>query len=92
MKRILASSDSMDQEQMSAMVKKNFARVEIYFETMNFQRFQETPKYNPSTLFGTLGGNMGLWLGWSVFAVFEILQWGYRVAAIALSRSPSKNL
>ena len=56
-------------------VKNNFARLEVHFETMVFQEIKETPKYNLSILFGTIGGNLGLWLGCSVLSVLEVLQW-----------------
>ena len=56
-------------------IKNNFARVKINFETLVFQKIKESPKYNLSTLFGTIGGNLGLWLGWSILSVMEFIQW-----------------
>ena len=68
------------------LIKKNFARVEINFEELKYTAVKETPKYNISTLFGTLGGNLGLWLGWSILSVFEILEWIYKLIVILTIR------
>ena len=80
-------SRGLDAAKLSEILRKNFARVEIHFEDLNFYKLQESPKYILATLFGTLGGNMGLWLGWSVLIIFEIFQWGYNCLSILFSRS-----
>ena len=59
------------------ILAKNFARVEISFESLSSYEIKEVPKYNFAALCGTLGGNMGLWLGWSIMALFEMVQWIY---------------
>ena len=53
----------------------NFARLEITLETMVFEKITESPKYSLSILFGTIGGNLGLWLGWSILSLLELFQW-----------------
>ena len=75
-----------DLEELEAHIQNNFARLEIYFEEMRFASIKETPKYNISTLFGTLGGNLGLWLGWSILSMLEFLEWMYKLCLIALIR------
>ena len=70
-----AYSDEYAKTKLQNDIKDNFARVTINFETMMFQKIKETPKYSLSILFGTIGGNLGLWLGWSILSVMEFLQW-----------------
>ena len=54
---------------------------------MVFQKIKETPKYSLSILFGTIGGNLGLWLGWSILSVMEFLQWiGMTVVQFVMGR------
>ena len=64
-----------DKWRLQQSVKENFAAVQIYFESMVYTKIKESPKYNLSTLFGTLGGNLGLWLGWSLLSLLEFFQW-----------------
>ena len=63
------------QNVMQEKIKQNFAHLEINWETLVHQKVEEVPKYNLWTLFGTVGGNLGLWLGWSILSILEFLQW-----------------
>ena len=73
------------------LIKKNFARIEINFQELKFMAVKQTPKYNISSLFGTLGGNLGLWLGWSILSVFELFQWMFKLVAILTDRNLNIN-
>ena len=77
-------------EELASHIQNNFARLEIHFEELKFTSIKETPKYNISTLFGTLGGNLGLWLGWSILSLFEFLEWIYKLCIIAMIRTSNK--
>ena len=68
-------SDDNSKEILHEKVRNNFAKIEINLETMVYNRIEETSKYNWSTLFGTIGGNLGLWLGWSILSLLEFFQW-----------------
>ncbi|XP_075257927.1 epithelial sodium channel subunit beta-2-like isoform X2 [Convolutriloba macropyga] len=71
-------------EHLMSSIRKDFARVELYFESLSFQKNEELPKYRLSALFGTLGGNLGLWLGWSVLTLFEVSHWVYACIKVLL--------
>ena len=62
--------------------RQNFARLEVFYETMNFEKMSESPAYQMVNLISDFGGNIGLWLGWSVLAVFEVVQFIYEVGEI----------
>ena len=86
-----ALQDSYNNEKAKAIlqeqIEKNFARVEINFETMVYHKIKESPKYNLSSLFGTIGGNLGLWLGWSLLSILEFLQWiGMTIGLFVMDR------
>ena len=76
---------------LAETLRKNFARVEISFKTLNFQIVREVPKYNLDVVFGTIGGNVGLWLGWSVMVAFECLQFLSISLKVMLSHSARRN-
>ena len=85
--QISETDGKSDREKLQQSIKDNFARVQIYFESMVYTRIKESPKYNLSTLFGTIGGNLGLWLGWSLLSLFEFLQWFSMSSAIVVGRA-----
>ncbi|XP_076335155.1 epithelial sodium channel subunit alpha-like isoform X1 [Tachypleus tridentatus] len=50
------------------------AKVKVYFHTLEHVLYKQVPVYQDSELFGQLGGQMGLWLGISLVALFECLE------------------
>ena len=83
---IKESNNGTNYAQLRDILAQNFARVEISFESLSSYEIKEVPKYNFATLCGTLGGNMGLWLGWSIMALFEIVQWIYACMKTIMAR------
>ena len=71
-------------ETLREVVSSDFARVEVHFQSLVYVTVNETPKYNATIIFGTIGGNLGLWLGWSILTAFDTLQWAYKVAFISV--------
>ncbi|ESP05674.1 hypothetical protein LOTGIDRAFT_228153 [Lottia gigantea] len=56
---------------------QNFAKVNIYFEDLNYRNITEQQDYEASwerdvQLFSDIGGTMGLWIGLSFISFFEI--------------------
>ena len=54
-------------------IRENFVRLEIFYSSLRFRKISESASYDFMDLLGDFGGNIGLWLGWSVFALFEII-------------------
>ncbi|XP_059145901.1 amiloride-sensitive sodium channel subunit alpha-like [Physella acuta] len=57
-----------------AHVRNNFLRLEIYYETLNFEVSTSSPTFDWNSLLGNIGGQLGLWLGFSVLTAVEIVQ------------------
>ncbi|XP_071506092.1 epithelial sodium channel subunit gamma-2-like [Diadema antillarum] len=52
---------------------KNLVRLKVFFQELNFERVVETPLITIESLFGSVGGLMGLYIGMSVISACEIL-------------------
>ncbi len=88
MTEIIKSSNFSD-DILQQSFEKNFARLEIYYEALNFEKISESAAYDFASLVSDFGGSIGLWLGWSLFAVFELLQFLYCcLEALFRSRNP----
>ena len=105
MTRVLKSNSWRVQEYLEDMVsdldssddilargfQKNFARVEIFYESLNYNAISEIPAYLFVNLVSDFGGNIGLWLGWGVLALFEVAQFLYEWCEIMATRMFSRN-
>ena len=72
MQDLLIRNDS--EKAMQESFKENFVRLEIFYEALNFRKISETAAYDFSSLISDFGGNIGLWLGWSIFVLFELVE------------------
>ena len=61
------------QSHIQQSIRDNFARVEIFFQSSMYKKITEKPAYSFSDLLSDFGGNISLWLGWSIFALIEVL-------------------
>ena len=73
-------------DKLQDVVSSNFAKVEVHFETLVYVTVNESPKYTGTIILGTIGGNLGLWLGWSILTAFDTLQWAYKIVFISISK------
>ncbi|CAG5135863.1 unnamed protein product, partial [Candidula unifasciata] len=55
-------------------VQSNFLRLEIFLNSMEFKEFTTQAKYDWNLLLGTVGGLLGLWLGFSLLTAMEIVE------------------
>uniref|UniRef100_A0A7E4UQ96 Amiloride-sensitive sodium channel n=1 Tax=Panagrellus redivivus TaxID=6233 RepID=A0A7E4UQ96_PANRE len=53
--------------------QQNSVVVSVYFETFDYLSLKETATYTTSTMLNEFGGQLGLWLGFSIITIFEIL-------------------
>ena len=72
-----ADSERLNQKDIREEIGHNFERVEVFYKSLNFELIEETPMYTPTTLLSNIGGNIGLWLGWTALTLLEIIQWIY---------------
>ncbi|XP_071964123.1 acid-sensing ion channel 1A-like [Antedon mediterranea] len=60
-------------ELATEFIRDNFARVQIYFETLKVEELIDQPKYKLFSLICDFGGALGLFFGASIMAIFETL-------------------
>jgi hypothetical protein len=56
------------------VAKKSFVYLNIFYKLLSYETFTESPQTNLVWLFASFGGYLGLFLGISVFSVFESIQ------------------
>lgn len=55
-------------------VQSNFARVEIYYNNLELIEYVAVPSYTWNKVLGDIGGQMGLWMGFSILAGMEVAE------------------
>ena len=55
-------------------MKDDYLRVDVYFMSLNVKTITETARYNRYTFISTLGGSIGVWVGFSVCMIFELIE------------------
>lgn len=77
---------------------KNLAKIIVYFQTMTCEEVSQQAVYTPANLFSSLGGIMGMYVGFSFLSIFEIFEvmsrktWHHfkRKLAAPAARAPSR--
>jgi len=67
------------------VAKKSFVVFEIFYKSLSYDTFTESPQTNLVWLFASIGGYLSLFLGISVFSVFEPIQVLIEILFIKLS-------
>jgi hypothetical protein len=67
------ASDFVTEEINAATVKKSFARISVFYESLSYTISQEAPQLDVFSLIANMGGNLGLFLGVSFFSLCEII-------------------
>ena len=84
MRSLITTNNS--EKAMQESFKENFVRLEIFYEALNFRKISESAAYDLSSLVSDFGGNIGLWLGWSIFALFELVEFTFHCFEAILHR------
>ncbi|CAG5119341.1 unnamed protein product [Candidula unifasciata] len=63
-----------DNAAFERFIHSNFLRIEIFLESLEFTEFTAQAKYDWNLLLGTIGGLLGLWLGFSLLTTMEIFE------------------
>lgn len=61
-------------EKSSADDKDNSAKVIVYFHSLSFNEIRQEKKYTLEGLLGAIGGILGVYLGFSIFALYEMFE------------------
>ena len=54
-------------------IYENYLTLEVFFEDFSVNESIQLPAYDLNSFFSDLGGQLGLWIGASVFSLFEII-------------------
>ncbi|KAK6043781.1 Amiloride-sensitive sodium channel [Cooperia oncophora] len=71
-----------DQGKCRDWYEKNALVLQVFFETLKYESYKETPSYGISAVLNDLGGHAGLWLGLSVISVIEVIFYETRVKMV----------
>ena len=80
--REVLSENEVTAKNLKNNFSENFSRLEIFYEALNFEKISESEAYDEVALLSDFGGNLGLWLGWSVLIVFELIQFVFECICI----------
>ncbi|KAK5982674.1 hypothetical protein GCK32_001656 [Trichostrongylus colubriformis] len=61
-----------DQRKCRDWYAENALLLQVFFETLKYESYTEVPNYGISAVLNDLGGQAGLWLGFSVISVIEV--------------------
>ncbi|XP_071965645.1 acid-sensing ion channel 4-A-like [Antedon mediterranea] len=57
----------------------NFAKVNVYYENLQYDSVQQVPTYTLLSLVSNIGGHLGLWIGMSALTFLEFLECFYDI-------------
>jgi hypothetical protein len=79
------TSDFFSNEINAETARESFISLNIFYETLSYDISSESPQLALITLFANVGGYLGLFLGVSVFSLFEIIQVLIEILSIKFS-------
>jgi hypothetical protein len=71
-----------DMLQESRLITENFLQLNIYFEDGSVLETKQQPAITRDTLFGSIGGNLNLWIGITFFTIIELIELCYNFAGM----------
>ncbi|CAI5454337.1 unnamed protein product [Caenorhabditis angaria] len=88
----LGDCEGMTEGECEQYYRLNAAMVEVFYEQLNYELLQESEAYGLVNLIADFGGHLGLWLGFSVITVMEVLVLGADVLSICFKRRHEQKL
>ncbi|WKY16363.1 hypothetical protein Q1695_001208 [Nippostrongylus brasiliensis] len=82
----LGDCDGMTETECENYYRLNAAMVEVFYEQLNYELLQESEAYGLVNLIADFGGHLGLWLGFSVITVMEVIVLILDVVSICFRR------
>lgn len=71
--------------------KSNIARVHIYYEQIKVDEITQTKAYEPQNFIAQFGGTVDLFIGFSFFTVFQLLEIGIAFCIAKIRKRMTKN-
>ena len=72
-KKVLSDSLGLNASRLpDEFVRRNFLKISISFGDMLYRRVTEEKQYTAEGIISDIGGQMGIWLGASMFSIFEL--------------------
>ena len=68
------ASDFVNRSIDATSARDSFIQVHVFYESLSYTLTTETPAVNWISLLGSIGGNLGLFLGVSVFSLCEMVE------------------
>jgi hypothetical protein len=68
------SSDFINRSIDSSTAEQSFVSVNVFYESLSYKESTESPQLDMITLLGAIGGNLGLFLGASMFTLSEMVE------------------
>lgn len=68
------SSDFVHTQINAETAASSFVELSVFYETLSYTHTSETPKIDLITLIASLGGDLSLFLGVSIFSLFELIE------------------
>ncbi|CAB3399838.1 unnamed protein product [Caenorhabditis bovis] len=69
----LGDCEGMTETECEQYYRLNAAMIEVFYEQLNYELLQESEAYGIVNLLADFGGHLGLWLGFSVITVTEVV-------------------
>ncbi|XP_041354877.1 amiloride-sensitive sodium channel subunit gamma-like [Gigantopelta aegis] len=66
--------DLPENETKLQYLRKNVAKIHVYYKQLNHEHIETIPSYSWNTLLSDIGGQVGLWLGFSLLTAIEIVE------------------
>jgi hypothetical protein len=73
------ASDFIDRTLDLSTVRESFVKVNIFYESLSYSLTTESAQWDANSLLGSIGGNLGLFLGMSVFSFSELIVLGIEI-------------
>jgi len=67
------SSDFLNTSITNEMIKRSVVRVYVYYDSLSYTQSEKAPQIDIISLIANIGGNLGLFLGVSLFSVWEVV-------------------
>eukprot|EP00794_Sanderia_malayensis_P010267 gene10267-11322_t len=73
-RKVFAETLKIDSSLLTeSYIRSNFLKLRVYFDELAYKHTYEQCKTSIPELFSNLGGQLGLWTGYSVFSIIEIV-------------------